>query len=60
MKKFLRDKDWLGTWPKMTYKSSPVFGTSIGGFCSMTVNILMGLYIGVILIGFVTQVDYNL
>ena len=54
MKKFLRNNDWLGTWPKMTYKASPVFGTSIGGCCSMTVNIFMGLYIGVILIGFVT------
>ena len=54
MKKFLRNNDLLGTWPKMTYKASPVFGTSIGGCCSMTINTFLGLYIGVILIGFVT------
>ena len=50
----------MGTWPKMTYKASPVFGTSIGGCCSLTVNTLMGLYIVVILIGFLTSADYNL
>ena len=60
MKKFLRNNDSLGSWPKMNYKSKQVFGTTLGGCCSLIVNITLGLYVGVILIGFFASADYNL
>ena len=44
----------------MTYKSNTVFGTSLGGCCSMLVNISMGLYVCIILIGFFASPDYSL
>ena len=60
MKKFLRNNDWLGSTPMMTYKANSVFGTSLGGCCSMIVNVTMLLYVGVILIGFFASPDFNL
>ena len=59
MKKFLRDKDSLGATPMMTYKKNAVFGTSIGGCCSLVARILMGTYINIILLGFYASPNYN-
>lgn len=60
MKRFLRNNDTLGSTPMMTYKSNTVFGTSLGGCCSMLVSISMGLYVCIILIGFFASPDYSL
>ena len=60
MKKFLRDQDVLGATPMMTYKKNVMFGTSIGGCCSLLANLFIGLYVLVQLVGFFVSPNYNL
>ena len=59
MKKYLREEDVLGTWPKMTYKKHEVFGTTCGGCLSICAKIGIGFYVAVIFISFFTSPDYN-
>ena len=60
MKKFLRNQDVLGATPMMTYKKNVMFGTSIGGCCSLLANLFIGLYVLVQLVGFFVSPNYNL
>mmetsp|Transcript_31671 Transcript_31671/g.39417 ORF Transcript_31671/g.39417 Transcript_31671/m.39417 type:complete len:106 (+) Transcript_31671:7-324(+) len=59
MKKFFREQDELGSAPVMTYKRSSTFGTTCGGCCSFTANILISLYVLVMLVGFFSEPDYG-
>ena len=43
----------------MTYKKSEVFGTSLGGCCSLSLNILLGIYVMGMLVGFFLFPDYD-
>ena len=60
MKQFLRDNDSLGASPQMTYKKGSLFGTSLGGCCSILLNLTLGSYIIAMLFGFFKTPNYNL
>ena len=59
MQRFLRDYDALGTSPKMNYKKSETFGTTLGGCCSVCANAGIAFYVVIALFAFITKPDYQ-
>lgn len=54
MQRFLRDKDALGTSPKMNYKKSETFGTTLGGCFSVCANAGIAFYVVIAMFAFIT------
>ena len=49
MKEYFRDKDGLGTWPKMNYKGKEMYGTTVGGMFSCAATLFVWFYVCTVL-----------
>ena len=59
IKRKLRDIDWLGQSPQLTYRREGGYGTALGGFCTLTALLLVMLFVTSEFYGLIMQPTYS-